>query len=73
MANDKCQMANGAGWMKLTAEAVGRLLELRDGVQVTGARWESITRCLHVRVDGPGLPKVMEGGFPLFVDLDDAR
>jgi len=73
MANDKCQMTNGAGLVELTPEAVGVLLGLREGLQVTGASWESLAHCLQVRVDGPGLPVVAEGGLPMFVKVEDVR
>ena len=73
MANDKCQMTNGAGLLNLSPEAVGRLLGLREGLQVTGASWEPLAHCLQVRVDGPGLPAATEGGLPMFVKVEDVR
>ena len=73
MPNDHCSKTKGAGLLNLTPEAVGVLLGLREGLQVTGASWEPLSHSLQVRVDGPGLPVAAEGGFPMFVKVEDVR
>jgi len=69
MSNDKCPTIDRAGTVNLTQDLLGQLLGLREGLRVTGARWEPLTHCLYVRVDGPGLPSLGEGELPMPVKL----
>ncbi len=54
-----------------STELLEKLLGLPSGVKITGARWNSISHTLTLRVDHPSFPQVPEGSEPARAPLED--
>lgn len=61
----------GSVVIEVSAGLLEEALGLPGGVQVTGARFEGVTRVLTLRLSGTGLPEVAEAGTPELVPVED--
>ena len=52
-------------------ELLEKALGLPTGLKITGARWNSISRVLTLRLDHPSLPAVPEGSEPARAPLEE--
>lgn len=55
----------------ISPELLERALGLPTGVKITGARWDSISHILTLRVDHPSFASVPEGSEPMPATLEE--